>query len=375
MNEKIQQVDHQWSESWVWPKVAESVGNILDRNKGVGPGFDFLRLFLSVAVVVDHCYQNFLGVHASTFLVRPTVYTILGIFFALSGFLVTGSALRTKGLGTFLSFRLLRLVPALTVETVLSALLFGPLVTTLTLHDYFTRHTFFTYFGNIVGHVQTTLPGVFPINGETDGVININLWTLKPEFACYAVMTLMMLTASLTKIRSFVISLIVLIATLGLSFSDLYNPINGHLRWHLLLCAFLIGSMFYIHRYSIPVSSTCCILSFIIAVLLLQLDTHHLTPLAVPFLVYVTVCLGMFRLPMLSVLKRGDYSYGIYLYGFPVTAVLSYFVPAVRNAWLLPPMAVLCTLGIAVVSWHFVEKPVLGLRKRFFKKSEIIVHS
>src|SRR5215475_6624838 len=110
MNEEIQQVDPPWSGSWGLPKVAESVGNILDRNKGVGPGFDFLRLFLSVSVVLDHCYQNFLGDEASTLLVRPTVYTILGVFFALSGFLVTGSALRTQSVGTFLSFRLLRLV-------------------------------------------------------------------------------------------------------------------------------------------------------------------------------------------------------------------------------------------------------------------------
>jgi peptidoglycan/LPS O-acetylase OafA/YrhL len=375
VNEKPQQIETQWSPTSAWAWDAKSVGEILDANKGVGPGFDFLRLFLSVAVVVDHCYQNFLGDRASAFLVKPTIYTILGVFFALSGFLVTGSAMRTKSVPTFLSFRILRLVPALAVETVLSALVIGPLVTSLPLHDYFTSRSFFTYFGNIAGHVQTTLPGVFTQHGETDGFVNVNLWTLKPEFACYAVMTVLMLTASLTKIRTVVLSLAFLAVILVLSFFDIYDPINEHLRWHLLLYAFVLGSMAYIHRYSIPVHAGACIVSFIVAVLLLQPENHRLAPLAVPFLVYVTVCLGMFRLPMLNVLKRGDYSYGIYLYGYPVTGMLCYFVPAVMTAWLLPPVAVLCTLAFAAASWHFIEKPALGLRKKLFKQTKIIVHS
>jgi peptidoglycan/LPS O-acetylase OafA/YrhL len=160
VNENTSPIDPQWFPSWASFGNVKSVGAIMDENRGLGSGFDFLRLFLSVPIVIDHCYQNFLDDHASTFLVQPAIYTILGIFFALSGFLVTGSAIRTIAVPTFLSFRVLRLVPALTVETILSALVIGPVVTTVPLHDYFSRHSFFTYCDNIVGQVQTTRPGV-----------------------------------------------------------------------------------------------------------------------------------------------------------------------------------------------------------------------
>jgi len=374
LNENAPPIDSQWVPSWTWSGNTKSVGAILDENKGVGLGFDFLRLFLSVVIVVDHCYQNFLGDRAPTFLVQPALYTILGIFFALSGFLVTGSAIRTMALPTFISFRIIRLAPALAVETILSALVIGPLVTTLPLHDYFSRPSFFTYFGNIVGHVQTVLPGVFAMHGEVDGTININLWTLKPEFCCYAFMALMMLTSSLTKIRMLALSCLFTVVILSLSIFHIYDPLNEHLRWHLLFYAFVLGSLFYLHRYSIPVHLGGCIASFVIAVLLLQPDDHRFAPLAVPFLVYVTVCLGMWRLPLWAMLKRGDYSYGIYLYGFPVTGMLVYFVPAIRNVWLLPPVALLATFTVAFASWHLIEKPALALRKRLFGKSKVIVH-
>jgi peptidoglycan/LPS O-acetylase OafA/YrhL len=141
-----------------------------------------------------------------------------------------------------------------------------------------------------------------------------------------------------------------------------------------LVYAFALGSLAYVYRYSIPVHVGGCIASFVIAILILQPEDHRLAPLAVPFIVYVTACLGMWRLPLLALLKRGDYSYGIYLYGFPITVLLFHFVPAVRSVWLLPPVAVLATLAVAVGSWHLVEKPALGLRKRLFKKAKVIVH-
>ena len=51
------------------------------------------------------------------------------MFFALSGFLVTGSALRTGRLVPFLGLRVLRLLPALFVEVTLSAIILGGIFT------------------------------------------------------------------------------------------------------------------------------------------------------------------------------------------------------------------------------------------------------
>ena len=72
-------------------------------------------------------------------------------FFALSGFLVTGSALRLRATVPFLTFRFLRILPALFVEVTLSALVLGPLFTRLPLAHYFSDPQFMRYFGNIAG--------------------------------------------------------------------------------------------------------------------------------------------------------------------------------------------------------------------------------
>jgi peptidoglycan/LPS O-acetylase OafA/YrhL len=64
------------------------------------------------------------------------------MFFALSGFLVTGSAIRTRSVRTFLTFRFLRIFPALATEVTLSAVILGPLLTTLPLKDYVSDHHF-----------------------------------------------------------------------------------------------------------------------------------------------------------------------------------------------------------------------------------------
>ena len=69
-------------------------------------------------------------------------------------FSIAGSALRTGKAGPFLANRALRILPALTVEVTLCALVLGPFFTTLPLRQYFSDSLFLSYFGNIVGHAK-----------------------------------------------------------------------------------------------------------------------------------------------------------------------------------------------------------------------------
>ena len=98
--------------------------------------------------------------------VRPAIFFLYLVpaFFAVSGFLVTGSGLRVRATSTFLAFRVLRILPALLVEVTLSALVLGPIFTRLPLSSYFSDQQFFRYFGNIVGWITFYLPGVFQNN-------------------------------------------------------------------------------------------------------------------------------------------------------------------------------------------------------------------
>jgi peptidoglycan/LPS O-acetylase OafA/YrhL len=60
--------------------------------------------------------------------------------------------------------------------------------------------------------------------------------------------------------------------------------------------------------------------------------------------------------------RLGDYSYGIYIYAFPVQQSLMHAWPRstpIDMFW--EAMAV--TVILAVLSWHFVEKPALALAR------------
>jgi peptidoglycan/LPS O-acetylase OafA/YrhL len=66
----------------------------------------------------------------------------------------------------------------------------------------------------------------------------------------------------------------------------------------------------------------------------------------------------------LPIFSKGDYSYGIYLYGFPVQQVVFALVPGYGpglNFLLAAPLIV----GMAAISWHGVEAPILRLRRNF----------
>ena len=171
-------------------KSQQSIATILAQTRGIGQGFDSLRVILSLLVMLVHSVPIATGLASFSYRenwLRYGVFAILPMFFGLSGFLVTGSAERVKSSLKFFLQRAFRLIPALTVEVLISAIILGTLVTTLPLKEYFTHYQFWAYFGNIIGDVHFELPGVFKDNPLPDGV-NGNMWTLRPEYYCYAIL-------------------------------------------------------------------------------------------------------------------------------------------------------------------------------------------
>src|SRR3954463_10343097 len=160
----------------------QTVGSVLDRRGGLAPGFDLLRIVLAVSVVVWHgrAIVNNEITRVDGFFELGS-YGIIAAFFGLSGFLITGSALRLR-LRDFLLNRALRIIPALAVEIVLSAVVLGPLFTDLPLSGYATDPQTYRYFANILGLIIHPLPGVFAHN-PTD-VVNGSLWTIPHEIDC-----------------------------------------------------------------------------------------------------------------------------------------------------------------------------------------------
>jgi peptidoglycan/LPS O-acetylase OafA/YrhL len=62
-------------------------------------------------------------------------------------------------------------------------------------------------------------------------------------------------------------------------------------------------------------------------------------------------------------MDRGDYSYGIYLYGFPVQQTVAYLFPASREWYLNALFSLPVIIALAALSWHIIERPSLSLKK------------
>jgi peptidoglycan/LPS O-acetylase OafA/YrhL len=82
-----------------------------------------------------------------------------------------------------------------------------------------------------------------------------------------------------------------------------------------------------------------------------------LGPYLVMYLAYSTHTLV--RLPR----RFGDYSYGTYIYAFPVQQTISLVLYPI-GGWLMFLVATPITLALAIPSWHFVERPALNMKHR-----------
>jgi peptidoglycan/LPS O-acetylase OafA/YrhL len=72
------------------------------------------------------------------------------------------------------------------------------------------------------------------------------------------------------------------------------------------------------------------------------------------------LAIGSARVPRISHIQRHDYSYGVYIYHWPVILMLRAVLPPI-GALRLTVLAIAVTLVLAALSWHLVEAPALRL--------------
>lgn len=334
---------------------------------GHASGFDYLRLGLALAIVCLHSaitsYGKIYDVAIFESWARPFVRMILPAFFALSGFLVAGSLMRTHSLITFLWYRAVRIYPALIVECLLSAFILGPVVTRYNLTDYFTDPLFAQYMLNITGHVHFLLPGVFNDNPLPD-IVNGQLWTIPFELYCYITLALVALLGLkrhriLAPIFTVLVTVAYLAATMYRHNGEIVyvaSAINGAL----LVATFLAGVGMYLYRDVLPWGRVPMLLSGALSMACLAYipNGDFFAPIPVA---YFTVCVGLTN-PSRRVLAGADYSYGIFLYGFVIQQTLMFLLPSWRHWALNILLSVPAAFIIAAASWHLVEKPAQNLR-------------
>jgi len=70
------------------------------------------------------------------------------------------------------------------------------------------------------------------------------------------------------------------------------------------------------------------------------------------------------RLPVLPATRFGDLSYGLYIYGWPIEAMVMHLSGGRAAWWQVFLISLPLAAAAAFLSWRFVEEPMLRLKPR-----------
>lgn len=331
--------------------------------------FKLIRVSAATGVFISHCfplagfgnggYPSLLG------------YISLNVFFIISGFLITKSFFRCATLSEYTRARVLRIFPALFLAVICSTFVMGPLFTVLPALDFLTNPGVYDYaFKNValfLPDIPRELPGVF-LDSRHQPIINAPLWSLPYEVWCY---TALAAIAIITGARA---NTSLFYATTGVIFVFLFGIFvaNYSFRTEAFAIfldkeAFRLGAMFslgillYGLRHKLFISHRAAFA--VICVI-------GLSSLYRPAFVAITYAslgwlLLYFAYAFTGRIRRfnrcGDYSYGIYIFGYPTQQAVEQLAPDL-SLISFSIISFSITLFMAAVSWHFIEKKALTFK-------------
>ncbi|KFB88692.1 acyltransferase [Serratia grimesii] len=333
--------------------------------------FDVIRIFAAFLVLYSHHFAlsgkmepSFLGFESFGGLA-------VVIFFGVSGYLIAQSGMRSENFISFMGKRINRIFPALVV---CSLILYGIVAFFLQPDNIFSKRTLVAAI-NLVA-----LRGADPISMAQHYIypnaINGSLWTLPLEFACYLI-----LGVAFCFVKNIRPILIVLILMITLTIYFLSNPTTiGFYSISLELftpraIAFFFGALMALSEKSW--NKTKLKIYFLSGIILLYIlkgsyEIRVLGYIIVPALIIIAGVSLTDRI----IYGRFDYSYGVYIYAFPVQQIiinntaLGFYSSMLVSAFI--------TLLLAALSWHTVERRFLRKKsvpaaKPSFSSQELVI--
>ncbi|HET6409457.1 MAG TPA: acyltransferase [Chthoniobacteraceae bacterium] len=351
--------------------------DLKDRNNS----FTFLRLVFSIAVVISHSYA--IGGFGNDPLMSVTGGEVtLGFiavlsFFIVSGFLITGSAVRHT-LPRFLINRAARILPGFWTVQLITALVMAPLLILAkypVVEGYFDsliigRNSALSYLGNNAFlHIrQYSILDLFkelPAGASVNG----SLWSLGPEATCYLYLGLFTIVGGLrARVLAPLLFLFVYtvhtLVCLEPKSAEIVSRVfskGGILLLHnnyyrSVYVAFVSGLLFYQYRHLLRWNWVGLTTSLLLLTGGCFCQRFALVwPLTLPYIVLYLA----FRLPFERLDRCGDFSFGIYIYSFPIQQCLA--LAGLHHLGVIPfaLASVTLALGAGVLSWRLIEKPSL----------------
>lgn len=336
--------------------------------------FNLLRCMAALMVIYAHSWGlSSLGEGRDPLrqlLGASTGALAVNAFFIISGYLVTQSWGRQRSLLNFCRARVLRVLPGLFGVLLFTLLAAGLCWSSLTPGEFFRDGQTWKYFYKNLLMIKTQydLPGVFVGNHYPEAV-NGSLWTLRFEMKMYLALAVLGLLGFLSglRLRGFVVLFVLWYAGCTLSSLWLAEPLVDGVMLKLSLCFFLGGVVALFGR-RLPLIGW--VLLPLAALMLLARGTLLYDLCSALFLAYALFWIAYVpRGVILGYNRVGDYSYGLYLYAFPIQQALVLYWPEMAPMTIFG-LASLLTLCCAIVSWHLIEKPALDWCKRLNAASD-----
>ncbi|WP_426624827.1 acyltransferase family protein [Leifsonia sp. McL0607] len=322
----------------------------------------FMRLVMATAVIVSHAWPlGGFGTDPGRANNNIGFLAVEG-FFALSGFLITRSGERLSS-GRFLWHRLLRIMPAYWVCLVVIVLIFAPIVWRashgLTEYPTATPNPIgFVLNDFLLSNNQQQIGDTLASNPYPT-LWNGPIYTLPYEFACYLIILAL---AAMRVLNRRVVT--VLLAAAWVWQQVVLSNVLGVTdpRQATLTVCFLLGSLIYLwsdvlleRRVSWWLFGIC------LAVAGVTYATVGFRQVGVLAFAYLVLWAGA-RLPFTQVGTKRDFSYGLYIYGWPVLQLASFFG---LNALGFPTylaVVLVASVSLAAASWYLVESRALRLK-------------
>lgn len=336
--------------------------------------FNLIRFIAASLVLFSHSFALTLG--SRDF--EPMTLSLgmnwgdiaVDIFFVSSGFLITSSFFNRNNLFAFIWARLLRIYPALIVAVGFCVFVVGLFFTSYGAVDYLTdKQTIKFLVKNtiLVMDVEYRLPGVFVSNPHAEGV-NGSLWTLPTELKMYGLLATFLVAIAFInqRIRAFSAKNVMLLIAIDAVVLQLVNHFHPILPGYFirLFSLFFVGATFWLWRNQLTVTHRW--IGMTIPFLLVSAFNQDLFfvvyTLCLPFIIFYLAYVPKGKIRQFN--QFGDYSYGVYIYAFPVQQSLIAFMPNLSvTGMIMGSFAI--TLVLAMLSWHLIEKRALKMKNAY----------
>lgn len=301
-------------------------------------------------------------------------YMAVNGFFVLSGLLIAKSLSTRRHIGTYLRSRLLRIYPALVVMALAFIFVFAPFLSEPGGIERIWSAESWRYGFRVLlmGDPEHAPGGIFTGNLEED--FNGPLWTIRFEMLAYVLAAIGFFTGILGGFwRVLIAFLLVQASYLVLPhFVDFAVLPAGALSLLRLSSAFLMGMLLW-HWPAArrPHALVVAGLAGLFVLFGASVVGELLANLALTALV---LRLGLPTQANAAVSTMPDYSYGIYIWHYPVMQSVLFLQPE-TSPLILALISTPAFIFVAGLSWHFVEKPALRLKSKRRPKAVLVFDS